>query len=135
LGVLGVVKSVVAGYPGGYKGYLRGTQPVSEARPFEQPSDPNDLRSKIPPLGHREYWYPALPARDVPKKKPMPLRMLGDDLVFFWGKDGQVKALKDACPHRGAYLSLGDCFYNGTVTCPYHGATFDDEGNCLAFLT
>lgn len=135
MGVISLAKSVIAGYPGGYKKYLRGTQPVWQAAPFEQPADPDDLRSQIPPLGHREYWYPALPEKDVPRKKPIPLRMLGEDLVFFWGKDGEVKALKDACPHRGAYLSLGNCFYEGTITCPYHGGTFDGEGNCLAFLT
>ena len=62
-------------------------------------------------------------------------RMLGQDLVMFRGKDGQVKALLDACPHRGAFLSLGDCFYKGFITCPYHGATFDGDGNCVAMLT
>ena len=122
------------GYPGGYKQYARGTQPKWQAAPFQVPTDPNDLRSKIPPLGHKEYWYPALPAKDV-KKKPEVLRMLGEDLVFFRGKDGEVKALKDACPHRGAYLSLGDCFFEGFITCPYHGGTFDGDGNCVAFLT
>src|SRR5712691_10010102 len=105
---MGVVKSVIAGYPGGYKGYLRGTQPIWQARPFEQPSDPHDLRSLIPPLGHREYWYPALPAKDVKRDKPSVLRMLGTDIVFFRDKNGDVKALKDACPHRGAYLSMGN---------------------------
>ena len=135
MGVIGLIQSVLAGYPGGYKQMARGTQPTWEAPPFQQPTDPDDMRSRIPPLGHREYWYPALPAKDVKKDKPSVLRMLGDDLVFFRGKDGEVKALKDACPHRGAYLSLGDCFYDGTVTCPYHGATFDGDGNCVAFLT
>ena len=135
MGVVSVAKSLWAGYPGGYKKYARGTQPIREAAPFQQPDDPNDLRSKIPPLGHREYWYPALPEKDVKWNKPSVLRMLGTDLVFFRGKDGTVKALKDACPHRGAYLSLGDCFYKGFLTCPYHGATFDGDGNCVAFLT
>lgn len=135
MGIVSVAKSLWAGYPGGYKKYARGSQPISSAPPFQQPTDPNDLRSKIPALGHREYWYPALPAKDVKADKPSVLRMLGDDIVFFRGKDGGIKALKDACPHRGAYLSLGNCFYKGTVTCPYHGATFDGDGNCVAFLT
>lgn len=128
------LKRAWAGYPGGYKKYARGSQPERQAAPFRVPDDPKDLRSKIPPLGHKEYWYPALPDKDI-KKKPQVLRMLGEDLVFFRGTDGQVKALKDACPHRGTYLSLGNCFYKGTITCPYHGATFDGDGNCVAFLT
>jgi phenylpropionate dioxygenase-like ring-hydroxylating dioxygenase large terminal subunit len=128
------LKRAWAGYPGGYKKYARGNQPKWQAAPFRVPDDPKDLRSKIPPLGHKEYWYPALPDKDI-KKKPQVLRLLGEDLVFFRGADGQVKALKDACPHRGTYLSFGNCFYKGTVTCPYHGATFDGDGNCVAFLT
>jgi phenylpropionate dioxygenase-like ring-hydroxylating dioxygenase large terminal subunit len=128
------LKRVWAGYPGGYQSTARGSTPLGKALPFRQPTDPNDIRSKLPALGHREYWYPALPDKDV-KKQPVVLRMLGDDIVFFRGKDGQVKALLDVCPHRGAFLSLGDCFYDGFITCPYHGATFDGDGNCVAMLT
>ena len=101
------LKRLWAGYPGGYQSRRRALHPVGKALPFRQPTDPNDLRSKIPPLGHREYWYPALPDKDVKWKKPQVLRMLGQDLVFFRGKDGGVKALLDACPHRGAFLSPG----------------------------
>jgi phenylpropionate dioxygenase-like ring-hydroxylating dioxygenase large terminal subunit len=128
------LKRIWAGYPGGYQSTARGKDPIGKALPFRQPSDPNDIRSKIPALGHREYWYPALPDKDV-QKKPVVLRMLGDDLVFFRGKDRQVKALLDVCPHRGAFLSLGDSFYDGYLSCPYHGATFDGDGNCVAMLT
>ena len=30
---------------------------------------------------------------------------------------------------------MGKCYFKGFVTCPYHGATFDGKGNCVAFLT
>jgi phenylpropionate dioxygenase-like ring-hydroxylating dioxygenase large terminal subunit len=129
------VQRIWSGYPGGYKGQARGTQGHWETPPFQQPEDPNDLRSKIPALGHREYWYPALPDKDIGWRRPQVLRMLGKDLVFFRGKDGAVRALLDACPHRGAYLSMGDCFYKGHITCPYHGGTFDGDGNCTAMIT
>jgi phenylpropionate dioxygenase-like ring-hydroxylating dioxygenase large terminal subunit len=128
------LKRLWAGYPGGYESTAQGTHPVGKALPFRQPADPNDIRSKIPALGHREYWYPALPDKDV-AKDPKVLRMLGDDLVFFRGKDGQVKALLNVCPHRGALLSLGDCHFEGFLSCCYHGATFDGDGNCVAMLT
>jgi phenylpropionate dioxygenase-like ring-hydroxylating dioxygenase large terminal subunit len=61
--------------------------------------------------------------------------MLGDEMVFFRDKADNVVALTDVCPHRGASLSEGDCFYRGTVSCPYHGATFNWAGECVAFLT
>ena len=126
---------LLSGYPGGYRHMRRGTQPVDGPPPFEVPADPTDRRSRIPPTGYREYWYPALPAKDVKKDRPEVLRMLGTDVVFFRDKDGEIQALLDQCPHRSVYLSMGRCYFKGFLTCPYHGATFDGDGNCVAFLT
>ncbi len=86
-----------------------------------------------PKLGFREYWYPGIDARRV-RGTPVHLKMLGDDLVFFRDGAGKVVALNDWCPHRGARLSLGMCEFGGTVTCPYHGYTFDGTGQCVAGL-
>ena len=97
----------------------------------EQPGE--DPRSSIPPLGLREYWYPALPAKKV-RRKPLYWNMLGDDLVVFRDRQGEVAVLSDICPHRGASLSEGNCFYQGYLSCAYHGATFDRQGECVAFI-
>jgi phenylpropionate dioxygenase-like ring-hydroxylating dioxygenase large terminal subunit len=87
-----------------------------------------------PRLGFREYWYPGIRARKVGKKKPVRLTMLGEELVLFRGKDGNVTALTDWCPHRGARFSNGLCDFKGTITCPYHGYVFDESGQCVAGL-
>ena len=110
----------LSGYPGGYKKWQRGFQGVKETPPFRLPEDPKDRRSRIPPMGFREYWYPALPAQDISKKEPVVLRMLGTDVVFFKDKNGEVQALLDWCPHRAAYLSMGKCHFEGFLTCGYH---------------
>lgn len=94
-----------------------------------------DLRPLIPKLGLREYWYPAIGARRVGKKRPVRVSMLGEDLCFFRDANGEVVALTDYCPHRGARLSEGDCHYPGTVACPYHGWVFDGEGKNVAVLS
>lgn len=86
-----------------------------------------------PRLGFREYWYPALEQRHI-GRKPVPVTMLGEELVLFRDRDGAIVALSDWCPHRGARLSLGRCEFPGTVTCPYHGYTFDGTGQCVAGL-
>jgi len=93
-----------------------------------------DRRQMVPPLGLKEYWYPALPARRVKSRKPLYWQMLGQELALFRDKDGNIAAVSDICPHRGASMSRGDCFYQGTISCPYHGATFDASGECKAFL-
>jgi phenylpropionate dioxygenase-like ring-hydroxylating dioxygenase large terminal subunit len=134
MGLLRTLNKIRGGYPGGWRKYARGCQ-GERTPPFAQPTDADDRRSLIPALGLREYWYPALPARDVRWKKPVGLRLLGMDLVFFRDKNGEVQALWDYCPHRGVYLSRGDCFWKGYLSCPYHGATFDGEGNCVEFVT
>ena len=110
------------------------TKPV-RTRPAtaDRPAPAADLRRLIPPLGLREYWYPALVEKQV-KSKPVGLKMLGTDLVFFRGGDDRVKALWNVCPHRGGSLMHGDCHFPGTISCPYHGWTYDGDGNVLAVL-
>jgi phenylpropionate dioxygenase-like ring-hydroxylating dioxygenase large terminal subunit len=92
-----------------------------------------DRRALIPILGLREYWYPAIKANRISKRKPKYWRMLGDEICFFRTGDGGVGAVSDICPHRGASISRGSCVFKGTVSCPYHGATFDESGQCKAF--
>jgi phenylpropionate dioxygenase-like ring-hydroxylating dioxygenase large terminal subunit len=107
------------------------------AKPEADPDLPlgyNDLRDKIPVLGLREYWYPAIRDKVVGRRKPVFLKMLGDDLCLFRGKSGKVAALANACPHRGAMLSHGNCEFRGHVACFYHGFVFDERGECVAAL-
>jgi len=88
----------------------------------------------VPKLGFREYWYPGVWAKQVGKRKPKMATMLNEDVVFFRSGDGSVAALTDWCPHRNARLSLGVSEFPGTITCPYHGYTFDSTGQCVAGL-
>jgi len=88
----------------------------------------------VPRLGFREYWYPVAWKKEVGPKRPRYVRVLGDDVVLFRGANGQVAALTDWCPHRNARLSLGISEFPGTITCPYHGYTFDGTGQCVAGL-
>src|SRR5690606_5732831 len=67
-----------------------------------------DIRHLLPQTGLREYWYPLIGANRVPRKKALRVRMLGEDLAVFRSKNGEVYALTDICPHRGARLSEGD---------------------------
>jgi len=87
----------------------------------------------LPALGHRNYWYPIIETRRV-KKKPVPISLLGDDLVLFRGKDGKIIALQDRCPHRGTMLSRGRILFPGTLSCGYHGWTFNEKGECVAAI-
>jgi len=135
MGLLSGLKKVSGGYPGGWRKWATGKEGAGRAEPFVQPTNPDDRRSQVPPLGLREYWYPAIPAKDVGTKKPVALKMLGERIVLFKDKHNEVQALWDVCPHRGVFLSWGDCVWKGYLSCPYHGATFDGDGECVEFIT
>jgi phenylpropionate dioxygenase-like ring-hydroxylating dioxygenase large terminal subunit len=93
----------------------------------------NDRRDLIPLLGYREYWYPVVLMKQV-GKHPKHVKLLGTDLVFFRGKDAEVACISSICPHRGGNLAEGECHWEGTITCPYHGWTFGEHGELLAVL-
>jgi phenylpropionate dioxygenase-like ring-hydroxylating dioxygenase large terminal subunit len=88
-------------------------------------------RHGIPPLGFRNYWYPVIESRKL-RRRPRSIRVLGEDIVVFRDR-GEIFALEDRCPHRGVKLSLGACQFpgSGTISCPYHGWTFDGATGAL----
>jgi len=87
---------------------------------------------ELPALGHQEYWYPLLASHQV-ARRPVAVRALGHELVLF-RSEGQLSAFVDRCPHRGARLSQGRMLFPGTLSCGYHGWTFNRDGQCLASI-
>ena len=85
--------------------------------------------------GLENYWYPVVWARKV-KTKPVPIKLCGINLFVMRDAEGEVRALHDRCPHRGVKISLGKQWWPGTVSCPYHGWTFDlKSGDVKAVIT
>ncbi len=103
---------------------------------FAPESDPGEIpyqRFGLPKTGFADYWYPILRKTDL-GKKPKAVRLAGRDIVLF-RHEGKIFALEDRCPHRGVKLSVGQCSYPGTISCPYHGWTFDGAtGRLVAAL-
>jgi len=86
-------------------------------------------------MGYRNYWYPAIRAGKL-GKKPLHIKLLGDDVVLFRNLETRIAyAMADRCPHRRAPLSQGNIFFPGTLSCPYHGWTFNTDGDLVAVLT
>jgi phenylpropionate dioxygenase-like ring-hydroxylating dioxygenase large terminal subunit len=109
---------------------------ASQERPVDNLHSlhPSALRDRIPAAGLKEYWYPAIQAAKVSRSRPAKVKLLDTELALFRGKHGDVVTVSSACPHRGADLGRGRCHFSGTVTCPYHGWTFDEAGKCVAVL-
>ena len=76
-------------------------------------------------------WHVVAYGPDVPQGKPVGVRLLDEDLVL-WRVGDKIHAWRDLCLHRGTRLSLGKV-EGETLICPYHGWTYNEEGQCIRF--
>ena len=90
------------------------------------------------PMGRmlRRYWLPAVLSDEVAERDgtPVPVRLLGENLVAFRDTSGRIGLLDARCPHRLASMVIGrneDC----GLTCVYHGWKFDVDGRCVDMPT
>jgi carbazole 1,9a-dioxygenase terminal dioxygenase component len=76
-------------------------------------------------MGFRNHWYPTLFSNELQEGAFETFPILGDRLLMT-RIDGRVFALRDRCPHRGVALSRKpECYTKGTISCWYHGFTFE----------
>src|SRR4030095_10794694 len=83
----------------------------------------------------RQYWIPALLARELPEADcpPARVRLLGEDLVAFRDTLGRIGLVDELCPHRRASLYFGrneDC----GLRCVYHGWEVGVGGRCAGMV-
>lgn len=73
------------------------------------------------------FFHPVMPARSLGEK---PARVtIADSRYALWrDRRGRACAVRDACPHRAAPLSMGKVLDDGRLACRYHGWSFDGEG-------
>lgn len=84
--------------------------------------------------GFRGYWYPVSWSSHI-TSRPRGFTVCGEKLTLIRDR-GRVYALHDRCPHRGVPLSLGRQQFPGTLSCPYHGWTYDlASGTLVAAIT
>jgi nitrite reductase/ring-hydroxylating ferredoxin subunit len=82
------------------------------------------------PMGEllRRYWHPVCLSRKL-LDLPVAMKALGEEIILFRKKTGEVGALYPRCIHRGASLFYGKITDNG-LRCGYHGWAFDKDGRC-----
>ena len=76
-------------------------------------------------------WHVVAYAPDLEQGKPVGVSLLGEDIVL-WRVGERVHAWRDLCLHRGTRLSLGTV-RDDTLICPYHGWTYNENGQCVRF--
>lgn len=77
----------------------------------------------------RRYWQPVALSSQL-LDLPLPIKVLGEDLVLFRDGNGVPGLLDSRCCHRGSSLVYGKIEKSG-LRCCYHGWVFDARGNCL----
>ena len=106
-----------------YKGYLQSEEPkIDSVLAHIGPGSP---------CGEffRRYWHPVSLSSEV-GENPIPLKILGEDLVLFRAKNGELGLVHKHCPHRNASLIFGKCENKG-IRCCYHGWLFAPDGEIL----
>ena len=86
--------------------------------------------------GFKGYWYPVGWSISFAKKSVQRIELCDATLAMVRDADGKIKAVSDRCPHRGVPLSQGTQEWPGTITCAYHGWTYDlTDGSLRAVIT
>lgn len=75
-------------------------------------------------------WYVACFVEEVPADKPLPVRLLGQELAVWRTADGAFACVSSICVHRGGALGRG-VLRDGNLACPYHGWQFGVDGRCV----
>ncbi len=77
-------------------------------------------------------WYVACTVQALKDlvDRPLGRTICNEKMAFFIGAEGQVAAVEDFCPHRGAPMSLGQVC-NGHLRCGYHGLVMSAQGQVV----
>ena len=79
----------------------------------------------------RSYWQPVATSGEMPiGGDPLPVRIMGEDLVLFRDDKDRLGLIGLHCAHRGTDLSYGRV-EDGGLRCLYHGWLFDINGKCI----
>lgn len=77
----------------------------------------------------RRFWWPVALSEEI-KDVPVPVNILGEELVLFRNLSGRMGLLDTHCSHRRASLEYGIIEKDG-IRCAYHGWYYDCKGVIL----
>ena len=80
-------------------------------------------------VGLQNLWHPVLPSWGV-TSDPVGITRLSENIALWRDNDGNVHAIEDRCPHRGARVSLG-WNLGDRIACWYHGIEIDGDGTVV----
>lgn len=106
-----------------YSGYYRAAKPPEDAE-LTHVGPGSDCGEYL-----RLFWHPVCLSQEL-TDVPVPLRIMGEELVVFRDLSGSLGVLHRHCSHRRASLEYGRLERRG-IRCCYHGWLFDVDGTIL----
>ena len=98
-------------------------------------AEENELFTQVgpgTPMGRlmRWYWHPIAAATQLDENPVKAVRVLGEDLVLFRDRSGNLALIEGRCAHRRVELRFGIPEKEG-LRCAYHGWLYSPTGQCL----
>ena len=78
----------------------------------------------------RRYWQPVGMKQSFRDDTPLPVKVMGEELVLYRNDRGEMCLIARHCAHRRVDLSYGR-IEDGGLRCPYHGWLYGRDGSCL----
>ena len=78
----------------------------------------------------RRYWQPAALSEELGAEKPLPVQLLGEELILFRDGEGNPALIGRYCAHQGVDMIYGRVEEDG-IRCMYHGWLFDACGKVI----
>ena len=80
----------------------------------------------------RRYWHPVCGVDDLARNplRTYEFKLLGEELVVYRDRSGNLGVVDKYCTHRRASLAYGIVESDG-IRCQYHGWKFNADGDCI----
>jgi phenylpropionate dioxygenase-like ring-hydroxylating dioxygenase large terminal subunit len=114
---------------------LRATVEPEQGRiPMFIYTDPRVYELELERLFGRTWLFVAHES-EVPEPGSFVVREMGEESVIVGrGEDGRVRVFLNSCRHRGMRIACEDFGKVSMWRCPYHGFTYDSEGEFMGTL-
>jgi len=94
-------------------------------------TDPQVFDDEMERIFHRG-WVFVGHASEIPRPGDYITRVVGTEpVIMVRAGDGEISVLVNRCRHRGTMVCPADRGHARTLTCPYHGWTYDLRGDLL----
>lgn len=94
-------------------------------------TDPQVFDDEMERIFHRG-WVFVGHASEIPRPGDYVTRVVGTEpVIMVRAGDGEISVLVNRCRHRGTMVCPADRGHARTLTCPYHGWTYDLRGDLL----